>query len=200
MTQIHYSEALERLLKREAEKALALRWAHSEAQRHCSTYDRYLQIPSIILSFLSGTGAVGSDTLLPFSGGMMVVGFISVFVGILGSVQSYLDFSKRAEGHRIAALNFEKLHRTISIELALPRSERESPEKLIDRVKKEVDSLSETSPLMPTAIKEKFKQQFHDLEGIALPESLNGLSAVDIAPEPDAPKEVAQRPIVRITL
>ena len=193
---IHYSETLEALLKREGERALALRWAHEAAQRHCAGWDRYIQIPSIILSFLSGTGAVGADTLLPFQGGMQLVGFISVFVGILGSIQSYLEFARRAEAHRNAALSFEKIHRMLSVELSLPRCERKPASELIDLLKKEIDVLAESSPLLPSAVKLAFKEQFHDLSGVSLPPILNGLEplqvAVEIAAAPATP-----RPVIR---
>ena len=200
MSVIHYTDALEKLLKHQGEECLALRWAHDESQRWCSTWDARFQIPSIILSFLSGTGAVGSQTLLPFDGGMMVVGFISVLVGIMGSVQSYLSFARRAEAHRIAALSYERLHREIALELSLPRSERSPPEKLIERLRQEIDTLNETAPLLPETIKVKFKAHFPDLGAYNLPPSLNGLDPIEIAPEPQILSPEPARPTVRIAV
>lgn len=177
-TAIHYTAALENLLKATAEECLALRWAHDESQRFCSAWDSRFQIPSIILSFLSGTGAVGGTQLLPFEGGMILVGFVSVFVGILGSVQSYLGYARKAEAHRIAALNFERLHREISIELALPRQERQPADKLLEKLRAEIDTLNETAPLLPEVVIVKFKQRFPNLQDYNLPPSLNGLDPV----------------------
>jgi hypothetical protein len=201
MPDIHYSSALENLLKAQGEECLALRWAHDEAQRFCSRWDSRFQIPSIILSFLSGTGAVGGQALLPFEGGMILVGFVSVFVGILGSVQSYLAYAKKGEAHRIAALNYERLHRELAIELALPRAERQPAEKLLEKLRAEIDTLNETAPLLPDSVKAKFKENFKELGDYNLPPSLNGLDPILIAPEP-VPKtplpEAAPRPDIKI--
>lgn len=198
---IHYTDALENLLKATAEECLALRWAHDESQRWTSSWDARFQIPSIILSFLSGTGAVGGTQLLPFDGGMILVGFISVFVGILGSVQSYLGYARKAEAHRIAALNFERLHRDISIELALPRSERKPADKLLESLRTDIEALSETAPLLPEAVIRKFKTRFTQLGDFNLPPSLNGLDPVLVnstSAPPLTPSLAPERPAVRI--
>lgn len=211
MPEIHYSPALEQLLKATGEECLALRWAHDESQRWCAAWDSRFQIPSIILSFLSGTGAVGGTQLLPFDGGMILVGFVSVFVGILGSIQSYLAYARKAEAHRIAALNFERLHRSISIELALPRSERQPAAKLLEVLRSEIEALSETAPLLPEAVIHKFKTRFPELGDFNLPPSLNGLDPVVVnsastapvspASETASPEQTASpRPPIRIRI
>jgi hypothetical protein len=197
MTQIHYSDSLEQLLKATAEECLALRWAHDEGNRWCASWDSRFQIPSIILSFLSGTGAVGGQSLLPFEGGMILVGFVSVFVGILGSVQSYLGYARKAEAHRIAALNYERLHREIAIELTLPRSERKPADKLLEKLRAEIDTLNETAPLLPEVVIAKFKQRFPNLQDYNLPPSLNGLDPVVIntASAPPLTPQAPQAPV-----
>lgn len=200
---MEYHTTTEDLLKRYGEEALALSVAHGYAQQFCSRWDSRFQIPSIILSFLSGTGAVGGQSLLPFEGGMILVGFVSVFVGILGSVQSYLAFARKAEAHRIAALSYEKLHRELSIELSLPRAERQPAGKLLEKLRSEVDALSETAPLLPEAVKQRFKQTFKGLADYNLPPALNGLDPITIAPEPVAatPRPTAAaHPSIKISL
>ena len=200
---MEYHVTTEDLLKRYGEASLALSVAHGYAQQFCSRWDARFQIPSIILSFLSGTGAVGGQALLPFEGGMILVGFISVFVGILGSVQSYLAYARKAEAHRIAALSYEKLHRELSIELSLPRAERQPAEKLLEKLRTETDALSETAPLLPESVKARFKETFKGLEHFSLPPALNGLDPIAIAPEPTAvtpAPETAPRPVVRIVV
>ena len=85
---IHWNESLEVLVKKEAERALALRWAHDEAQRWTSKWNTYLFFPCVILSTLSGVGSVGAQNLLPFDGNQTFIGLVSLVVAILQTTQN----------------------------------------------------------------------------------------------------------------
>lgn len=190
----HWKEPLELLVKKEAERCLALRWAHDEAQRWTGTWNTRLQFISIILSTFSGAGAVGTDTLMPFSGATTFVGVISLIVSTIQTVSNFLAFAKRSEAHRFASLSYGKLHATLSLQLALPRSERQKASEIIDYIKIETERLNEIVPQIPLQIKEMFHKKFHDIK-TAVPTTLNGLESVEITPElPQEPK----KPIIKI--
>jgi hypothetical protein len=178
---VAWSESLELLFKKSAEHFLCLRWTHDAAQRWCATRNSWLSIPVIVLSGLAGLGSVGSDSILPFQGAAVVVGFVSWIAGTLQTISAYYEFSRRAEAHRIAALNYEKLHRLIDFELKIDRAHRTPADQLIKQLKEEANRLNEISPQLPTAAIVEFKKAFpHAADDIAVPALLNGLEAVTI--------------------
>ena len=193
--EIHWNESLERLVKKEAERALALRWAHDESQRWCASWNTYLFFPSTFLSILSGAGSVGANSLLPFDGAATFVGCVSLLVGCLQTIQNYFAFAKRSESHRIASLQYGKIHAELSLQLSLPKKERKKANDLIEYLKDETDRLSEIAPQIPAAIKVKFHEKFADIKS-AVPTILNGLEEVEITTDTIS----TPKPILRITL
>lgn len=178
MEEIQWSDSLEEITKEEAERCLALAWAHGESQRWCMRWDTRLMFPSIILSTFSGAGSIGADKLLPFSGAATLVGIVSLVVGTLQTIQNYFAFAKNAEGHRIAALQYGKLHSQLQTQLALPRRERKKAEDTILWLQQERDRLCEIVPLIPAPIKKLFHDKFGSIENFAIPSNLNGLTPV----------------------
>lgn len=183
MTEIQWSDPLENITKEEAERCLALAWAHGEAQRWCMKWDTNLMFPSIILATFSGAGSIGADKLLPFEGATTLVGIISLVVGTLQTIQNYFAFAKNAEGHRIAALQYSKLHSQLQTQLSLPRKERKKAEEIIDWLQQERDRLSEIVPLIPLPVKKLFHEKFGEIENFAIPSNLNGLTPVFVTRE-----------------
>jgi hypothetical protein len=157
--------------------------------------------PSIILSALIGVGSVGSEQVLPFQGASTLVGIASITVGILQTIQNYFAFAKRSESHRIASLQYNKLHALLSLQLSLPRRERKSAAEVIDILRTESEKLSDVAPLFPSSVKQMFQKKFGSMSDYSIPFILNGLERVEITtleyppPAPDAPA-----PIVRLVL
>ena len=91
-----------------------------------------LGIPVVVLTTLVGTSAFASlskahGDSITFLGVdpdvvLLVVGTISVLAAVLSSLQTFLRYATRAEGHRIAALRYETLRRDMATTLALPRA------------------------------------------------------------------------------
>jgi hypothetical protein len=134
--------------------------------------------PSIILATFSGAGSIGADKLLPFDGATTLVGIISLVVGTLQTIQNYFAFAKNAEGHRIAALQYGKLHSQLQTQLALPRRERKQAEEIVDWLQQERDRLCEIVPMIPAPVKKLFHEKFGSIENFAMPANLNGLTPV----------------------
>lgn len=200
----HWREPLEKLVKKKAEKCQALYVAHNDSYKWCKTWDTRFQIVCIILSTFSGAGAVGSESLLPFSGSTTLVGLVSLFVGTIQMINNRLEFAKRAENHRIVSLAYQKLHTHLDLQLSLPRKEREPATEVIRFLEQEIERLTEIEPPIPDSTKEAFHKRFKDLEDYSLPSTLNGLEPVNIVVEAEiippltaTPKE---RPVVRLEL
>jgi hypothetical protein len=178
---IHWNHRLEEYFAHTGEKAHCLSWIHRKAEEKYSGHSIWIDLPVIVLGTLNGAVSVGSDSL--FGGAQYAsvgVGVVALLTAILSTIGSYFAWSRRAEGHRIAGLNYAKLYRFLSVEMSLPRDERMTPTDLLKYVKTEYDRLSEISPLIPPSIVALFKQKFDNEKyaDISKPEDTNGLHAI----------------------
>jgi hypothetical protein len=184
MAELRYNSHLEELIASEGEKALALQWLHDQAEKRYAKFNTYIVLPVIVLSTMSGTASIGQRELFgdtPYSA--VVIGLVSILVGILNTVSSFFGFAKRAEGHRITGITYGKLHRFISIELALPRDQRAVAKHFLKIIREQVDRLTETAPQVPQVVVDAFQVKFKDVPPtISIPEVCNGLHKVDVYP------------------
>lgn len=180
---IHWSEPLETLIAAEGERCRGYAFIHQKAEGFFSKRNNYIAIPVIVLSTLSGTASVGSSSL--FQGethiSSIVIGLVSIGVGILNTISSYFSFSRKAEAHRIAYLSYSKLFQLVSVEMSLPRSEREDPDSLLRKIRETMERLAETTPTPPDHILAEFNQRFKDEDkSIARPTEVNGLHKIKV--------------------
>jgi hypothetical protein len=180
---IHWSEQLEDLIAQEGEKCRGLAWIHQKAEQVTSRNNTCIQIPVIVLSTLAGTASVGSASLFvgtssEFSN--ILIGFVSIAVGVLNTVGNYFSFARKAEAHRIAHLHYSKLFSWVSIELALPRGERMAPENMLKQLRESMDRLAETTPSVTQDILDRFNKEFKDYTDVAKPAETNGLSRIKV--------------------
>lgn len=180
--EVEWSDQLEEILAQEGERCRGLAWIHVRAETMTAAYNTYVQVPVIILSTLAGTASVGSTTL--FDGdtktSSIVIGLVSIGVGIMNTLGGFFAFAKRSESHRIAHLSYSKLFSKISIELSLPRRERTSAESLLLHVRETMERLAETTPNCPPSITADFNKNFADKIDVALPIEVNGLHKISI--------------------
>lgn len=180
--ELQYNKHLEDLIAAEAEKSAVYRWLHDQAEKRYSTLNTFIAFPVIVISTLAGTASIGSETLFGNSASApIVIGLMSLAVSILNVVGNFFAWAKRTEAHRISSVNYGKLHRWISIELALPREQRIPAKHFLKQIREQVDRLNETSPLIPQVIVDKFKVSFTKLHSnISVPEICNDIQNVEI--------------------
>jgi hypothetical protein len=192
---ISWNSHLEGYLKDAGEKAHGRAWLHKRGEQLYSTRRTWIDLPVIIGSGLIAFLNAGSSSL--FSDPMMSsvsLGVGSLVLGILNSVGTYYGWSKRAEGHRIAAIQYSRLYRFLRIEMGLPRRERMTPSDLLKYVKDADDRLQEISPLVPPEIIADFRRRFHQTTNqIALPEEANGLEEIVVFPRSEEAAAAAGR-------
>ena len=176
-----YNPAIEKILAESGEQARGYAWLHQKCEAIQSRISMYLTIPTIILSTLVGATSIGSTTLFGDDqrGASVGIGSVSIAVGILQTLQSTFGFSKKAEGHRIAHLNYTKLYSFLSIELALPRNERMRAGDLLKVTRETMERLAETSPPILSSVLERFKTEFSTYD-VSKPIESNGLAKVHI--------------------
>ena len=182
-----WNVSLEAYFSSLGERSHCLNWLHSRAEAVYSVRRVFIDLPVIVLSALTGFASVGSTTLFTDQRlASICLGVVSLFVSILNTTGSYFNFAKRAEAHRISAIEYAKLYRFVLVELSLPRAERVLPRELLRLTKDATDRLAEVSPLVPALVIAEFRAKFEDNEkykDVAKPEITNGLEAITVFAE-----------------
>lgn len=174
MDKAEWSSGLEHLLKAEGEKCLSYFWLHGAAESYFGVCNTGLALPVIVLSTLSGAMSIGGLGIPATA-----VGFVSIGVGILQTINNFFGFSARAEGHRVAKISYGKLHRFLSVELSLPREQRMMAADLLKYVREQMERLLEIAPAIPANSLARYKKQFVGTE-VSHPVETNGLDAIEV--------------------
>lgn len=183
-TKITYSDRLERLIADEGERTQGYSWLHTRSSNHYQKYNTYLALPIIVLSTLSGAISASSSALFQDPKAIsLCVGALSIFVGVLSTIQSYFGYAKRAENHRLSGITYSKLNHFLAIEMTLPRKERIAANDLLKIVREQTGRLLEIAPPVPSHIIKEFQERFvSKYPHIAIPDIANGLRAIETAP------------------
>ena len=194
-----WSDEIEDLLSEWAEVSMCFSYLHNFSTRKYKHKYHHLQIPIIILSTLTGTANFATDSYVPvdyqhgFSAG---VGTLNIACGILGTLLAFLKYAEIYEGHRISALAWSKLSRTIEIELSLQDSKRKPCREFLKVCRSEYDNLLESSPNIDLDIIGMFNKKFDGkYTQVRRPIICNGLKEIKAyriekdEEQPDRPKK-----------
>lgn len=179
---IEWNLTLERYLKEVGEHALCLGMLHKKCEARYSGKALCIDLPVIIISTLVGSMTLSAKSLFGEDYedlALKMVGGLSLFSGILGTIQAYFSYSRRAENHRNSYLEFCKLYRFVKVELGLPRKSRIQPKDLLKIINDSFERLNELSPLIPSKIINKFKIKYKSSK-ILRPPEINGLEQINI--------------------
>lgn len=183
---IDYDTDLEILLKENAEECESLSLLHRLSYEKYNTFSNIINVPVIILSSAIGfaTGIeIGYDKM------NIILGVGSIFVGIIKSIDSYFALPKRAECHRICALQYAQFNKRIAVKLALKREQRQNPKDMLAVIKTDMKNLADIAPLIDDDIIQKFRKRYEDNTGHFATHTANitnGLSPVMINGVADA--------------
>ena len=184
-----WSDEIETLLSEWGEISQCYAWLHNYGQRKYRKKYHHLQIPIIILSTLTGTANFAVDSYIPSEfqhGFSAVVGGFNIFCGILGTLLAFLKYAEVYEGHRISALAWSKLSRSIEIELSLHHKKRKPCRDFLKICRSEYDNLLESSPSIDLDIITMFNNKFNQkYPNVRKPIIVNGLKAIEPYRDPD---------------
>ena len=197
--EISWNDQLEEILSREGERALCFSWLHNHSQKRYAKLDTRIALPVIVMSTIAGTGSIASESLFKGSqSASVVIGCISLGVGIMNTVSNYFGWAKRSEAHRISCATYGKIHKFIVIELSLPRKERMKAKDMLKIIREQLERLNEISPQIPDEIIKQFNDKFHDLKDVSKPEITNGLDPIHVFVEPELRTPKASQVDVKI--
>jgi hypothetical protein len=121
-----------------------------------------LGIPIVVLTTVVGTSVFASLQHATVSTPLrIVVGSLSILAAVMSSLQAFLRYGTRAEGHRIATIRYETLRRDMSETLAIPRASRSDPVRELDSVRQRLDRYAKESPNVDERLWATLEAQFH---------------------------------------
>ena len=160
-----WSEASESLLQKWGEKAAGLKWMHNQDSRKFKAMAMKYSLPLVLMSTLAGVGGIGSASIS--SAGQVValytVGAINIASAMIVALQRLHNPDEKSANHADVAKQFGSYFREISLELALPRSDRSNPQTLTKWAKREFDRIMDEAPPISgetvSAFNSRFKSQ-----------------------------------------
>lgn len=182
--EITWTPQLEEHFASAGEKAHCYSWCHKKSEEKYSRLRTFIDLPVICLSSVCGFLQIGSEQMFSDKNASAIgLGLLSLFTALLSATNTYFKWSARAEAHRIAAIQWSRLYRHLSIEMNLPRNERKQPHDLLRETQQKYDSLQEVSPLIPPDIINLFKKNFDKIQGVSKPEEVNTLEKITVYTE-----------------
>lgn len=179
--EVSWNSRLEEYFASSGEKAHCLSVLHKKAEAYYSQLRNFIDLPVIIGSGVIGFLNAGSSSMFEDPNiSSIALGVGSLAVGILQTINTYFNWAKRAEGHRISSIQYSKLYRFLSIEMSLPRSERMTPASLLKQTRDSYDRLQEVSPMIPPNILTDFRKTYDKYTDISKPEEANGLEKIEV--------------------
>jgi hypothetical protein len=120
-----------------------------------------LGIPVVVLTTIVGTSVFASlqDPGVP-TALAVAVGSLSLLAAVLSSLQTFMRYALRSDGHRIAAIRYETLRRDMAEVLAMPRTARADPGRELDSVRARLDRYAKESPLIGQRLWEDIADKF----------------------------------------
>ena len=187
-SRVRWTKNLESYFKELGEQSLCLSMLHKSAEAIYSSKAQWIDLPVIVLSTLCGSLTLSAKSLFGEANeenALKVVGGLSLLSGVLGTIQAYFSFSRRAENHRNSYLEYAKLYRFVKVELGLPRGQRIQAKDLIKIVNDSFERLNELSQLIPEKTLSAFRAKYKK-NPLKKPPIVNGLEEITIfVPESD---------------
>jgi hypothetical protein len=175
---ISWSTKLETYFKEIGEKSICYAGLHRKCNKQFTRWKACIDIPTIVLSTISGSLALASKSLFGSEHTQTVtigVGITGIAVAALSVVGNYFEWSNRAAQHRVSVSQYARLERTIRQELCLPRHERMAAVHMLEHINVALDQISEIAPPIPKKILKNSKSKY---DTITLPDEISGGSKI----------------------
>jgi hypothetical protein len=181
--ELQYDTNLETLLKEQAEICESMSILHRNSHNKFNNYTNAINIPVIILSSVVG---FATGIQIDYDDINIILGILSVGIGIIKSLDSYFQLGKRSETHRIVSLQYAQINKKIAIELALHRKDRINAKDILSIIKTDIKNLEDIAPLIPDDIIEAYKIKYPEIDNLVKrPNICNGLTPVIVNVDED---------------
>ena len=177
---IKWTRKLEEYFVDLGERSQGLSWLYGRAESEFSRKSMYFDLPAIILSTLAGSLSLSAERLFsPYEEiGSIITGCLSIFCGVLTTINNYFNYSRKAESSKNASVQYAKLYRFIRVEMSLKREERIAPKDLLKICQEQYERLNEISTILPPICISEYKRKFYTNKEISHPEIANGMDKI----------------------
>ena len=158
----NWTSEQEDILKTFAEKSACYRLLNYESYISYKSVDTKFALPIIFLSTIAGSLSLSSNNF-PIYKDYIQFGcsVITVLVGILGTLQRFLNTSELTSQFYTSSIEFGRLSREISIVLTLPRDDRPVPgAKYLETCSTEYNRLLDSAPAPSKTILTAFEKKY----------------------------------------
>jgi len=175
-----WTNELETLATEWADHASCYQWMHERSRQLQSKNNLRMKLPAIILSTLTGTASFGLGSLFGDNNSskttaQMVIGSISIIVGVIGTLDTFFQYAQSSEMHNTAAVNWGNFQRNIEFQMKLHPNERIDAMPFLKMMQNEMNRLIEQSPAMLACVLKEFQTTFEKNTDLKKPAIVNGL-------------------------
>jgi hypothetical protein len=157
-----WNDEVEHLYSSWHRRVAAAEYGHRLMSDRMRTRHLALGIPVVVLTTIVGTSVFASLQRASVPTAIAaVVGSLSLLAAVLSSLQTFMRYALRSDGHRIAAIRYETLRRDMAEVLAMPREVRADPARELDSVRGRLDRYAKESPLIGQRLWEELAAKFH---------------------------------------
>ena len=174
-TNISYTDSFELFLKEHAEIFESMSILHTFSSQKYNRYSVMINLPVIFISSVIGF----LNVINIFTDQNILLGSISILISLFKSIESYMQYTKRSESHRMLSLSYSKMSKLIQSNLILSRDERQDARSLYEMVINTQQNLNESAPTIDKDIIDKFNTIYKDYN-TKKPTICNGLTDVKI--------------------
>jgi hypothetical protein len=150
---VRWDASIEELLDDWHRRAWAAQLGHYKVAAKARRQNVWLGVPVVIFSAVVGTSlfATLSQAKLPIAL-RITVGTISVLAAVLAAIQNFFGAAQLAEKHVLAADWYSSIRRRIEMIQALPPQARDDPTKVVDAIRKEMNTVGSQFPELSPAV------------------------------------------------
>jgi hypothetical protein len=144
---VKWDDRLEGVLDQWHRRVWASQLAHYRRATRLRRANIFLGLPVTTLTAVVGTSlfATLNEQRLP-TALRITVGSISVAASVLSAIQTFFGFAQRADKHVLAADWYAALRRKIEEIRAMPKQARGDARKVLDDIRREMNTVSSTFP------------------------------------------------------
>jgi len=164
----------EKYIPPQSQEQLILAWlrrsresqmAHYEMAEILAKRGRLIGVPVILFTTLVGTSALASVAaeIIP-NWSKIIIGLLSISAAIMSGLQTFFGYADRAEKHRESAARFGSIRR--QFEILYIRRDGAIDEKVIDKLRKELDALAKEALNVPIKIFKKTQKNKLYADGV----------------------------------
>ena len=130
-----------------ADRVLTSAHGHYRAAVRYARLQSWLGIPTVLFTTIVGTSVFASLQSRPDPWWQIIVGLLSIAAAVLSALQAFLNYSEKAEKHRVAGACYNSVRRELQQLLAQDREW-----KCLSDIRRRIDDLARDSPHIPESV------------------------------------------------